>query len=327
MDPSGCDLPPPGSKRPPIGIVYIRTHGCGSATMASIVFRHAARYGLLVAQSPGHFLPLEEARGGGDVGGSGEEIRGRRDKRAKVLAETSMFHHTHIAPSDGTRPRWEAMLDWYQAELPGVPIVIIVRNPIERYARAQMGDKPTMLQDLGIEPTAAALEAFIQGAQDRVFMFIPLDKFDEGLVALGRRLGWHPRDLAYVRLNAKSPPAKPVHSPAEVRRSAALELQLYKWAAGRFEAFVNADYLGREADRAIFDQYQQKLADACWTPGVAPRDAFTVSELCRTYAMNDIEFWRTDLSDEDRERNTGFEGHVHRGRGGRVDTQGITLLE
>ena len=39
-----------------------------------------------------------------------------------------------------------------------------------------------------------------------------LDLFDQGLVLLARQLGWHPHDLPYLRLNAKSPPAKPVHS-------------------------------------------------------------------------------------------------------------------
>ena len=63
-----------------------------------------------------------------------------------------------------------------------------------------------------------------------------------------RRLGWHPRDLPYLRLNAKSPPDKPVHSPAEVRRLASLELSLYRWGAQLFDAAVASDWMGREGD-------------------------------------------------------------------------------
>ena len=49
--------------------------------------------------------------------------------------------------------------------------------------------------------------------------------------------------------------------------------------------------------------------------------------LCRTYGMTDIEFWRSELTDVERETNTGYEGHVHRGKGGRVDARGLQLLE
>jgi hypothetical protein len=29
--------------------------------------------------------------------------------------------------------------------------------------------------------------------------------------------------------------------------------------------------------------------------------------MCKTYAMTDIEFWRSELTDAERERNTGYE--------------------
>jgi hypothetical protein len=247
--------------------------------MASIVFRHAARYGLRVATPPPgesrHLSLTAEDEGGGagtaaGAAAAGGAAAGERARAAARAPETSLFHHRHF-PGTAAKPQWEAMLDWYQAHLPGVPIVIVLRNPVERYARAKMGAKPTMLEDLGIQPTEAALEAFKRGAGARVFLFIPLDKFDEGLLTLARRLGWHPRDLPYLRINAKSPPAKPVHSPAEVRRVASLELSLYQWGAKLFDDVLASDWMGRSGDVAALRRHQQRLNDACWTPGVAPK--------------------------------------------------------
>ena len=54
------------------------------------------------------------------------------------------------------------------------------------------------------------------------------------------------------------------------------------------------------------------------------KDAFSSNRVCRTYAMNDFEYWRTELAPEERE-NTGFEGIVRRG-GGVADRDAVEML-
>ena len=101
-------------------------------------------------------------------------------------------------------------------------------------------------------------------------------------------------------------------------------LSLRHYTKGRFEAAVAEESIALGADLKMFQHHQQRLLDTCVGPD-APKDVFATSKLCQTYAMPDMEYWRADLSDRERELNTGFEGAVRRGAG-RVDPGFVELL-
>jgi len=281
-----------------VPIVEIKTHKTGSSAIASMIFHYGARRGLRFAFHESHYLSIA----------AGPAAAGAPSK-------LSLYHHTF----SGTRAHWSTLFEYYNQLVPDARFIVPVRRPDTR----TWSDKPSLSADLGIK-SAAELTSFVESTAGAAVIWWPMERFEDAALLVVSKGIFSLVDAASAHVNAvigsENRASDPNYAAAWGNKS--IDTLIYEHALRRFEAeFARLDVGWLATRRKALAVLNGRIR----CEGAVPYQGKFPSDICRTYLMLDMEYWRNG-SWADEKKWTGFNGLIRKGDG-IVDASQLTMLQ
>ena len=187
-------------------VVLYKTHKTGSTTLASVLFRYAARHRLRLF-----------ARSGTVINPALVQRLANTSHDTSAYSADVIFQHVSGLGIDLAFPLRTA-LAFYRRVVPDPHIVTLMRNPLQQslswlcyyalpqdiFALERRIFDATLPDNLQCHEFGARspeeLTAFIEGEMRQFELFCISEMFDECLVMMRRRYNWDMLDITYIRL-------------------------------------------------------------------------------------------------------------------------------